>query len=193
MRLLVCLLFISLIAPAYSQQRMNKEEFSEAIKSKCRLGFDGKIVEKMKNTGIVESKINGRDYFSAEFTLKIREAKKEAQARVGVHCSAQGNTPKIKKSPATPQEQIEQEDSGGRYYRHVAWQRNTFGINWKGQIAHVDALHGDGEVLSMNFYLVCLKVEGNLCLQIDVQPPRTATRKVHSTIMKMIGHIEHFK
>lgn len=193
MRLIACLLFFSLVAPAYSQQRMSGEAFSESLKSKCRLRFGDEIIEKIENAGIVESRIDGRDYISAEFTLKIREARKEAQARVDVYCSAQGSFPEIKKSLATPREQIEQEDSGGRYYRHIAWQRNTAGINWKGQIAHVDALHGDGDVLPTNFYLVCLKVEGNLCLQIDVQPPRTAKRKVHLTVMKMISRIEHFE
>jgi hypothetical protein len=192
MRWITCLLLLSLMAPAYSQQRMNGEEFSESLKSKCRLRFDREIVKKMENAGIVASKIDGRDYYSAEFTLKISEEEKELEARVDIYCSAQGGFPETLKSPETPRDQIEQEDSGGRYYRHVAWQRNTSGINWKGQIAHVDALHGDGTVLPANFYLVCLKVEGNLCLQIDVQPPRTATGKVHSTIMRMIGRIEYF-
>ncbi|MBJ2157373.1 hypothetical protein [Variovorax sp. IB41] len=192
MRWVTGLLLLLLIAPAYSQQRMNGEEFSENLKSKCRLRFDREIVEKIESAGIVESKVEGRNYYSAEFTLKIREARKEVEARVNVYCSAQGNSPETPKSSATPRDQIEQEDSGGRYYRHVAWQRNTSGINWKGQVAHIDALHGDGTVLPMNFYLACLRVEGNVCLQIDVQPPRTATGKVHSVIMRMIGRIGYF-
>ncbi|WP_143100163.1 hypothetical protein [Variovorax sp. 770b2] len=190
---IACLLFFSLIAPAHSQLRMNREKFSENIKSGCGLKFDRETVEKIENSSISASKIDGQNYISAEFTLKIREAKKELEARVDVYCSVQGDSPEISKSFVAPRDQIEQEDSGGRYYRHVAWQRNASGINWKGQVAHVDALHGDGAVLPVNFYLICLRVKGNSCIHIDVQPPRTATGKVQSALMKMIGRIEYFE
>ena len=193
MRLIACLLFLFFIAPAYSQHKMNGKDFSENLEAKCRIGFDAGIIGEMENTGIAASKIDGRDNFSAGFTLKIREAGKKAEARINVYCSAKENSSKISKSSATPRDQIAQEDSGGRYYRQVAWQRNASGINWKGQIAYADALHGDGTVLAIDFYLLCLKVEGNVCLHIEVQPPRTATRKVRATIMKMISRMEHFE
>jgi hypothetical protein len=73
---IACLLFFSLIAPAHSQSRMNREKFSENIKSGCGLKFDREAVEKIENSSISASKIDGQNYISAEFTLKIREAKK---------------------------------------------------------------------------------------------------------------------
>ena len=193
MRWIACLLFLSLIAPAYSQKKMDGEEFSENLKAKCQLGFDKEIIARIKNAGIISLKIDGHDYISAEFALKIREAKKEVEVRVNIYCSAQGNPVKNSKTYATPRTLIEQEDSGGRYYRHVAWQRNVSGINWKGRIAHVDYLKGDGTALPKNFYMVCLEIDGNLCLEIDVTPPRWATRKARSTVMKMIGRMTYFE
>lgn len=193
MRLVLCLLLLLFIAPAYSQEQMNGKGFFENLKSKCRLGFDEEVVGRIKNSGFVASKIDGRDFISTEFTLKIRETEKTVEVRVNIYCMAKEDSQEIPEISMTPREQIEQEDSGGRYYRHVAWQKRISGINWKGKAAHVNALHGDGEVLPVNFYLVCLKVNGNPCLQINVQPPRTAIRKVHSTVMKMISRIEYFE
>ena len=53
MRLIVFFLFLLLIAPAYSQKKMNGEEFSENIKAKCQLGFDREIVAGIKNASII--------------------------------------------------------------------------------------------------------------------------------------------
>jgi hypothetical protein len=66
-----------------------------------------------------------------------------------------------------------QEDSGGRYCRHVVWQREYEGVGWVGTIAYVDSLYGDGTRQDIpEFILVCPAISGLTCFTLEIRTGR---------------------
>jgi len=72
--------------------------------------------------------------------------------------------------PLTARGEIANEDSGGRYSRHVVWERRYSGSNWSGTIAYVDSIFGDGSRLRIPAYiLTCPKDVGLTCFSLEFE------------------------
>ncbi|MBS77811.1 MAG: hypothetical protein CMO32_19070 [Variovorax sp.] len=75
------------------------------------------------------------------------------------------------------------EDAGGRYFRHVAWQRRINGPRWTGQWAFIDSLQGDGARSAINAYLMCFTSRSNICIHMELQNPVLA-RNAQNTLVE---------
>ena len=69
---------------------------------------------------------------------------------------------------STPLERTESENSGGRYYRHVAWVRNFDGRGWSGELVYIDYVFGDGRKSRNTAFFMCRKPNHRVCVSIDV-------------------------
>lgn len=70
--------------------------------------------------------------------------------------------------PKSPGAQIDEENSGGRYFRHVAWERDYDGASWKGKLAYVDYIFGDGQQNKVHQYLICRAPDYRACFNIEI-------------------------
>lgn len=75
----------------------------------------------------------------------------------------------------SPRELMAQEDTGGRYFKHVKWQKDVAGLNWKGRVAYADYILGDGIISFSSSYLICPAVKENFCVKIDIKHPTKPT------------------
>lgn len=66
----------------------------------------------------------------------------------------------------TARQVVEQEDAGGRYFRHILSQFDVRGSDWSGTIAYVDYQLGDGIKTKLNIYFVCQNRSDAPCFRV---------------------------
>lgn len=64
----------------------------------------------------------------------------------------------------SPSEIIEREDSAGRYFRHILWERRLAGVNWVGRVAYSDFTLGDGQRDYSSYMLMCHATKAASCV-----------------------------
>lgn len=63
--------------------------------------------------------------------------------------------------------EIESEDSGGRYFRLIAWDKVMTGRNWKGTVAYVREIYGDHQKISVpDFFYMCPELLRLTCFSL---------------------------
>ncbi|MDR1461659.1 MAG: hypothetical protein LBI68_00710 [Azoarcus sp.] len=70
-------------------------------------------------------------------------------------------------------ETIINEDSGGRYGRNVKWERPFNAVNWRGRVAYVDSIFGDGQKMPMHQFVICPAPHGSACLTFEANDGTT--------------------
>ncbi|MBY4766743.1 hypothetical protein [Burkholderia ambifaria] len=112
------------------------------------------------------------DVFHADFYLELTPAGRRLMASLSFACVVKkkdmnGSGERV---PLTARGEIANEDSGGRYSRHVVWERRCSGSNWSGTIAYVDSIFGDGSRLRIPAYiLTCPKDIGLTCFSLEFE------------------------
>lgn len=89
----------------------------------------------------------------------------------------------------SPRALIAEEDAGGRYGRHVAWQKTVKAVNWSPQVAYVDYTLGDGQRLEGNDFLVCDSEVARPCFALSITQPQKLTARDLAEILSMIANI----
>jgi hypothetical protein len=92
-------------------------------------------------------------------------------------------------APSDAKSVIEQEDAGGRYFRHVASQALVEGRNWRATVAAIDYEFGDGQKERVNQYLACDAVAARPCLSVTVSKPSHLTSESASAVRTMIERV----
>lgn len=85
---------------------------------------------------------------------------------------------------------IEEQDSGGRYFRRVIANREISASNWSGSLAIVDKLIGDGYTTPITFMLICDQNQQRSCIEVDVAPPLSRPERKLRPIENLIQTIE---
>lgn len=86
--------------------------------------------------------------------------------------------------------EIEKEDSGGRYYRIVNWEKEVRGKNWQGTMAYANSIFGDGEKSAIpNQFLACPKPALNPCFYIHITTPTKLSKRDLSQIINTMKDI----
>jgi len=119
--------------------------------------------------------------FSIRFSLNMRPGKRLVAADLTFGCFVPGSS-MVHDAGAgtTASEEIALEDAGGRYARHVAWERSYEGVNWGGTIAYADAIAGDGQRQPIpGYFLVCPSPDrpNSACFSLEVRKPRLTKRE----------------
>ncbi|CAG9186074.1 hypothetical protein [Cupriavidus pinatubonensis] len=100
------------------------------------------------------------------------------------------STKKIR-STTTAKEEIINQDSGGRYGRIIDWQRKYQGENFRGTVAHVDSIFGDGiKMPTAEQFYVCPAVAGFVCFSLIIDESLRLTEYERSNTVKMLQHIK---
>ncbi|MBD9503194.1 hypothetical protein IB256_20565 [Pseudomonas sp. PDM17] len=135
-------------------------------------------IESTTNNGIQKNKI----------TTTIKTGKNLIEADIEISCYTT-SSPAITE-PRDAKSEIETEDSGGRYYRIVNWEKEVQGNNWLGTMAYVNSIFGDGEKSAIpNQYLVCPKLPHNPCFYIHIATPTKLSKRDSMQIINTMKDI----
>ena len=107
--------------------------------------------------------------------------------------SAQGHrfedSSALRTQAKSPREVIQDEDSGGRYFRHVAWEKKFPAENWPAVVAFSDYVFGDGRKSKTDFFLVCHATAPIPCFSFEVNQERKLTKNDKLQIIAFIRKI----
>ena len=146
-------------------------DFAKAIsllRELCGYSLDNSMLNKVKSS---KSRFES-DVFHADFYLELTPAGRRLMASLSFACVVKqkdmnGSGERV---PLTARGEIANEDSGGRYSRHVVWERRYSGSNWSGTLAYVDSIFGDGSRLRIPAYiLTCPKDIGLTCFSLEFE------------------------
>lgn len=135
--------------------------------------------------GLKESSPKGRISFSCSSRQTNSSTYEPPQRGIG------GENNKIR--TLTPREIIREQDSGGRYFRHVAWEKKIGGSNWPANVAFSDYLFGDGKKSYTNFYLICHAELAVPCFEFSDEKTTRPSRKASLQILNFIREISFIK
>jgi hypothetical protein len=84
---------------------------------------------------------------------------------------------------------VKDEDSGGRYFRNVKWERRIEAANWQGTVAYADFTFGDRQKTKTSFYLVCEAKLQIPCFELTLQPGQQNEQPRHRRVLAFVREI----
>ncbi|MDN6859218.1 hypothetical protein QO207_21715 [Pseudomonas sp. CAN2814] len=132
----------------------------------CNYYIDGNLSRNIKN---IESTTNN-GIQKNKITTTIKAGKNLIKTDIEISCYTTSSPASTE--PRGAKSEIELEDSGGRYYRIVNWEKEVRGKNWLGTMAYVSSIFGDGErsVIPQQF-LTCPNLPRSPCFYIHISTP----------------------
>jgi hypothetical protein len=179
------------------------QEVISRVRTEC--GFDLQGAFAAATTGAFMESV-GESGFRAGFSVRPSHWTPKAKIQVVFNCAAQGkriaqdaglapaqngSSPVGAEIGMSAAAIIGEEDAGGRYFRNVAFERVVLGANWKGTLAYVDGMFGDGHRTPMTFILVCDNALSRPCIQVSVEPAIQRPGKKLEPIFELVRSIAH--
>lgn len=174
--------------PAFSEVPAGEDmNLLRDFKKECNYYFDDGIIKSIVSQDVGILSFEKKQYKVFKFRMKIKLEKKLTEAKLETTCPSASTD-----SPAkTPRQIIKEEDAGGRYFRHIAWEREISGKNWAGLVAYSDYLFGDSEKSTTYDYLICSKNSQCFSYSINKKPRLTAKeRDAALDIFKSINYLK---
>lgn len=124
------------------------------------------------------------------FRLRSKSQAQSIAAQLSINCSSspintEGQADVVPDARAV----IQEEDAGGRYFRHVASQRLVQSRNWRANVAVVDYVEGDAQRVRSNDVLACNADALAPCISLQVDKPLRLSNKSMKLIYSMIERI----
>ncbi|MCT8174973.1 hypothetical protein [Variovorax sp. CY25R-8] len=173
-----------LCAGSTHAQEKSPREVLQLVESHCRLRLAPAFNDGLSAAHVDRREVDGRRYGS--FLLESRVPDTSGSPRTvqtRLSCALDAPATALPLEPTSPRELLAMEDAGGRYFRHVAWQRRINGPRWTGQWALIDSLQGDGARSAINAYLMCFTSRSNICIHMELQNPALA-RNAQNTLVE---------
>jgi hypothetical protein len=182
---LLCATHLPCVAKDNEQQKANA---IDTLRAHC--GYDlGKGIKNSIISGKTEERnFDSAKYANLEFKIDLRLLKKKTTANIRFNCITEGKSPSEPQS-LTPAQLIQQEDAGGRYFRHIAWQQRISGDNWSGLVAYSDYLFGDGQKSPTYIYFICQA--RSQCFDFEISPAVKLTSKEREIALGLVRKISY--
>lgn len=124
------------------------------------------------------------------FRLKVKSQAQPVVAQLSINCSASTGIKEHQgEGVSDARSVIQEEDAGGRYFRHVASQRLVQSRNWRATVAVVDYVEGDAQRVRSNDVLACNADALAPCISLQVNKPLRLSNKSMKLIYSMIERI----
>lgn len=190
LRLVVTVLGLMVIPLAVGQEHLapeghNVRQVLTLLEQNCGYRLGSSIEQVIM---LAEAKTaNDYQYFS--FLTRIRLPGRFVNAKMSFGCeSPMSESASV--SYQSPREIIAGEDAGGRYSRHVAWERAFSAANWSGRIAYVDSVFGDGlKSSSPGLLLICPHTFISLCPSFEVLDKISLKRSEVNAVVRLLETI----
>ncbi|MFV3308002.1 hypothetical protein ACNFBT_22270 [Pseudomonas sp. NY15181] len=177
------IVIMALLFSSTSKGDLNTPEKSET-KDYCGYHIEGKLAKEIINAGSETN--NGIRRKTVVTTIDLGTRNIPASIEFSCYASTQPSTEENK----TAKSEIEREDSGGRYYRIVNWERPIKGKNWPGTIAYVTTIFGDGEKITVpDQFFICPKKSNNPCFYINIDLTTRLSSSDSKKVQKILSDI----
>lgn len=172
----------------------NVTENLSKIKEYCRYALGDRISSAVKGA----EKISAADSIVIVFDADFSPKKRNISAKLTFGCNlvpqaVDSNDQYMKRDqPKTAKEEIELEDSGGRYGRNVVWERPYRGANIAGTVAYVNSVSGDRVKIRVpDFLLVCPNQPGLTCFSLEIDKEISLTKAEQEWFVMILGDIRY--
>ncbi len=124
------------------------------------------------------------------FRLKLKSQTQRISAQLSISCADPlNNFTSDGESVPDAKSVIQDEDAGGRYFRHVASQKLVQGRNWRANVAVVDYALGDAQQVRKNELVACNADAVSPCISLSVIKPQRLSGKDLKLAYSMIERI----
>lgn len=195
-RYIISLLFISSAVDAQTSGSIETAMIS--LRENCKYELGEEIISKIRSADTSQSPEAVIIRFNLGIPLLRR--KKNGTAELIFGCNAnQSNSAGEKidrgteesSGTTTAKAEIINQDSGGRYGRIVDWQRKYQGENFRGTVAHVGSIFGDGiRMPTAEEFYVCPAAAGFVCFSLIVDESLRLTKSERLNTVKMLQHVK---
>lgn len=157
------------------------------VLTRDQCGFDlSLILDSISSVKVMPFSLEGREFV---FELKWKVRGTEFHGELLLACSGKDVKPDQTSGVTEPKALINDEDSGGRYFRHVAYQVELQAINWKAMLASVDFVVGDNARSPVNEYLICDATIMKPCMTVKLIMPRRSNMAAGRAVTDLIKKI----
>lgn len=180
--------FIFLATQPAAWATPENREYKSLIQDHCPILLGDEIEKSLVSHEIITLGTEDKKYTLFNLKIKIKINKKTSYAEIKIGCYSDNKARPSK----DPKEELKQEDSGGRYYHNIAWQRKIHGNNWEGLIAFSDYLFGDGRKIPTYNYNICPAKLPCFSYEIETRPSLTPKERDSAIeIIKKIRYTHH--
>ncbi|GAA0771427.1 hypothetical protein LRH25_14410 [Ideonella azotifigens] len=155
--------------------------------SKC--GYEVSAIRQHIQNGRSESV--GTAGLKIDYAVGWQQGGKRIEGALTFNCGGASALPPDPTAPvASPKELIAEEDAGGRYSRHVAWQKPVKAAHWSPQVAYVDYSFGDGQRTRSNDFLICDGQVAIPCISLSITKPEKLSADEMASVLSKIASID---
>ncbi|WP_123957975.1 hypothetical protein [Cupriavidus necator] len=194
-RIVIACLLCFISCTASGQQVGDLSDAYSRLHQFCGYKLDRFVARRVASANVEENEIS----VTIRFHLHINGQRRGVPATLDFGCRKQSfpdstsdgfaATPDSHKM--TAKEVIASEDSGGRYFRIVSWQRKYHASGFGGTVAYVNKIFGDGEVMSTSgLFFACPNTVGLTCYSVEVAPNFQLTRAQQMDVLNIIKSID---
>jgi hypothetical protein len=112
-----------------------------------------------------------------------------AQVSTQVPAQAPQRPPAADSAPVSPKRILQDEDAGGRYFRHVKWERKFVATHWQGVVVYSDYSFGDGQKTITAYYLACQTELRLPCIEFVMTPDAKKDSLQHRRVLDFLAQV----
>lgn len=171
----------------------DQERNDDLLQLHCGYHLGNGLEKKILRT---ESKLSEKVYSeNSEIGINLDGRVVRGELRFSCFISAYDSGDQVGDGVKTASEEIEREDSGGRYARAIAWSSEFYGNSWVGSIAYTNSVFGDGAYTpTHSFFYICPKEKKSSCFSLEINSNYKLTeadsRRIPAVISDISYHLE---
>lgn len=147
------------------------------VANQCGYALDEKMSRRISKSS---SRVDGQ-LVLVDFYLNLIPVRRPIQGKLSFGCLrtelAKPSKDSVQKTTAA--DELELEDSGGRYARNIVWQRKYEGNGWMGTIAYVDSVSGDqAKLVIPDYFFVCPDRGEVVCFSFEVEKTKLQKNEI---------------
>lgn len=193
---IIALLFISSTLNAQTSESI--ETALASLRENCKYELGEDLLLKISSANISPSPEATIIRFNLDIPLSRR--RKNGVAELAFGCNAKQSKPGGEETgrsainfngTTTAKEEITNQDSGGRYGRIIDWQKKYQGENFRGTVAHVGSIFGDGiQMPTAEQFYICPAVSGFVCFSLTFDESLRLTEYERLNTVKILQRIK---
>lgn len=189
-KLLLTVSLLLTIGTCYADADKNHaDENIQAFEKDCHIALGRKQLANIVSSkvGVITSSEWG-GYRDFEIILNIKLQKKVVRILLSASCYEKEKTKlaMVAAPLVSLRGLIASEDSGGRYFRHVAWEREIKGGNWRGDIVYLDYVFGDGQRSNLQEFIIRRADPSEQIFHLHIDSDRKLNRKERQAVFDLI-------
>lgn len=180
-------LFIVALANGPARADVNSDSAStEMVKQRCQFAIDDALLAKMRLSA--DPLENSSEKLAViQYGAKVPIKSKLRNTTILFECEDIAVVGEVRLSP---RDRIANENSGGRYFKHIAWTREYKGSGWTGSLAFVDDIVGDGKKNRVGLFALCRAPTYHACISVEIIADVKFSAKDFATVYEIFDNIK---